>query len=145
MIDVLKNWTDNPIAYGQSQGQPKFLESLVSYYNKLGHSFVKTNHIQVTTGGSEAISMTLFAVCAQGEEVIAFEPYYANYNSYSTINGVKNSSGFNERGRQVSICQKVKLRKKLGKKPKRFLYVIQVTQQVRFTQKMKWKCWFRYV
>ncbi|EKE13637.1 MAG: hypothetical protein ACD_12C00883G0001 [uncultured bacterium] len=89
MINVLKNWKDNPIAYAQSQGQPKFLESLVSYYKKLGYSFVKTNNVQVTTGGSEAISMTLFAVCAPGEEVISFEPYYANYNSYSTINGVK--------------------------------------------------------
>mgnify|MGYP001281071810 CR=1 FL=1 len=89
MINVLKNWSTNPIAYGQSQGQPKFLESLASYYNKLGYSYVKTNHIQVTTGGSEAISMVLFAVCEPGEEVITFEPYYANYNSYSAINGVK--------------------------------------------------------
>lgn len=89
MIDVLKNWSDNPIAYGQSQGQPKFLESLVSYYKKLGYSFVESKNIQVTTGGSEAISMAFFALCAPGEEVIAFEPYYANYNSYSSINGVK--------------------------------------------------------
>lgn len=89
MINVLKNWKDNPIAYGQSQGQPKFLESLVSYYHKLGYSYIKTNNIQVTTGGSEAISMAFFALCEPGEEVIIFEPYYANYNSYSTINGVK--------------------------------------------------------
>lgn len=89
MIDVLKNWSDNPIAYGQSQGQPKFLESLVSYYHKLSYSYIKTNNIQVTTGGSEGISMALFALCEPGEEVITFEPYYANYNSYSTINGVK--------------------------------------------------------
>ncbi|MEK7177703.1 MAG: aminotransferase class I/II-fold pyridoxal phosphate-dependent enzyme, partial [Patescibacteria group bacterium] len=89
MINVLKKWSDNPISYGQSQGQPKFLESLAYYYNKLGHSFVKTNHIQVTTGGSEAISMVFFAVCAPGEEVIAFEPFYTNYNSYAAINRVK--------------------------------------------------------
>ncbi len=88
MVNVLKKWSTNPIAYGQSQGQPKFLESLVNYYHKLGSTFVKTNNIQVTTGGSEAISMAFFAVCQPGEEVIAFEPYYANYNSYSAINGV---------------------------------------------------------
>lgn len=33
--------------------------------------------------------MAFFAVCQPGEEVITFEPYYANYNSYATINGVK--------------------------------------------------------
>lgn len=121
MIDVLKNWTDNPIAYGQSQGQPKFLESLVSYYNKLGHSFVKTNHIQVTTGGSEAISMTLFAVCAQGEEVIAFEPYYANYNSYSTINGVKIVPVLTKGETGFHLPARGEIEKKISKKTKAIL------------------------
>jgi len=54
MIDVLKKWTINPIGYGQSQGEPEFLKSLVSYYNRLGYSFINEKNIQVTTGGSEA-------------------------------------------------------------------------------------------
>ncbi len=89
MIDVLNKWTENPIRYGQSQGEGKFIDALVSYYNGLGYGFVDAKNIQVTTGGSEAISMAFFAVCQPGEEVITFEPYYANYNSYATINGVK--------------------------------------------------------
>ena len=89
MVDVLKKWSSNPIPYGQSQGEPKFLESLVSYYGKLGFSFIKTNHIQVTTGGSEAISMAYFAVCQPKDEMIIFEPYYTNYNSFAVINGIK--------------------------------------------------------
>jgi aspartate aminotransferase len=89
MIDVLNKWTENPIRYGQSQGEGKFIDSLVSYYNSLGYGFIDGKNIQVTTGGSEAISMAFFAVCQPGEEVITFEPYYANYNSYATINGVK--------------------------------------------------------
>jgi len=89
MIDVLKKWSDNPIRYGQSQGEVKFIDALVSYYNKLGYGFIDSKNIQVTTGGSEAISMAFFAVCQPGEEIITFEPYYANYNSYAAINGVK--------------------------------------------------------
>ena len=89
MIDVLNKWTENPIRYGQSQGEGKFIDALVSYYNSLGYGFIDGKNIQVTTGGSEAISMAFFAVCQPGEEVITFEPYYANYNSYATINGVK--------------------------------------------------------
>lgn len=88
MINVLKNWTDNPIRYGQSQGELKFIESLVGYFDQLGYEFINGRNIQVTTGGSEAISMAFFAVCQPGEEIITFEPYYANYNSYATINGV---------------------------------------------------------
>ena len=88
MMNVLKHWDINPIGYSQSQGEPVFLESLKSYYHRLGAKFVDIPNIQVTSGGSEAISMALFATCAPGDEVIVFEPFYANYNTYSVVNGV---------------------------------------------------------
>lgn len=89
MIDVLKKWKDNPIRYGQSKGEPIFLETVKSYYHKLGFKFVSTDDIQITSGGSEAISMSLFSVCEPGDEVIVFEPLYTNYNSYAVINNIK--------------------------------------------------------
>lgn len=89
MMDVLKNWKINPIGYSQSQGEPVFLESLKKYYCKLGYPFIDIPNIQVTSGGSEGISMALFATCAPGDEVIVFEPFYANYNTYAVVNGVK--------------------------------------------------------
>lgn len=121
MVDVLKKWTANPIPYGQSQGEPKFLESLASYYNKLGYSYIKTNHIQVTTGGSEAISMALFAVCQPGEEVISFEPYYTNYNSYAAINGVKISPVLTKGETGFHLPEKKEIEKKINKKTKAIL------------------------
>lgn len=33
--------------------------------------------------------MALFAVCSPGDEVIVFEPFYANYNTYAAVNGVR--------------------------------------------------------
>ncbi len=89
MMDVLKHWDIDPIGYSLSQGQPEFLESLKSYYHGLGYSFIDIPNIQVTSGGSEAISMALFATCQPGDEVIVFEPFYANYNTYAVVNGVK--------------------------------------------------------
>lgn len=89
MMRVLKDWTIDPIGYSQSQGEPAFLESLKSYYYKLGATFLETQNIQVTSGGSEAISMAMFATCTPGDEVIVFEPFYANYNTYAVVNGVK--------------------------------------------------------
>lgn len=88
MLKTLKEWSKNPIGYGQSQGDPEFLEALQWYYHSLGYPFITTSHIQVTSGGSEAISLAMFAVCAVGEEILTFEPLYTNYNSYATINGV---------------------------------------------------------
>ena len=89
MMDVLKTWDIDPIGYSQSQGEPVFLESLKSYYHGLGATFIDIPNIQVTSGGSEAISMALFAICEPGDEVIVFEPFYANYNTYAVVNGVK--------------------------------------------------------
>lgn len=89
MIDVLHRWKTNPIGYGQSQGEPVFLNALRSYYHDIGFRFVETAHIQATSGGSEAISMAMFAVTNPGDEILTFEPLYTNYNSYAAINGVK--------------------------------------------------------
>lgn len=88
MLQVLRDWKINPIGYSQSQGEPFFLESLKSYYGRLGFSFIDIPNLQVTSGGSEAISMALFATCSPGDEVIVFEPFYANYNTYAVVNGV---------------------------------------------------------
>jgi aspartate aminotransferase len=89
MLNVLRSWKINPIGYDNSQGNPEFVNALVGYYRSLGFNYVCPEHIQVTTGGSEAISMAMFAVAEPGEEIIVFEPYYANYNSYAVVNGVK--------------------------------------------------------
>lgn len=89
MINVLKNWSESLIPYSQSQGDLKFLESLIFYYHKLGYGFISSSNIQVTTGGSEAISMAFFAICEKGDEVIVFEPFYTNYNSYAAVNQIK--------------------------------------------------------
>lgn len=88
MMNVLKDWKINPIGYSQSQGEPVFLSSLATYYHRLGATYLDIPNIQVTSGGSEAISMALFAVCEPGDEVIVFEPFYANYNTYAVVNGV---------------------------------------------------------
>ncbi len=88
MLEVLRNWKDNPIRYGQSQGEPGFLEALKYYYHQLGHPFIDIPNLQATSGGSEAITMAMFAVANPGDEILVFEPLYTNYNTYAVVNGV---------------------------------------------------------
>lgn len=88
MLNVLKTWDKNPIGYDQSQGNPEFLEAMKTYYHRLGFTFLQTANIQVTSGGSEAISMAMFATCNPGDEILTFEPLYTNYNSYAVVNDV---------------------------------------------------------
>lgn len=88
MMKVLSEWKPNPIGYSQSQGEPAFLEALRAYYHSLGATFLDIPHMQVTSGGSEGISYAMFAACEPGDEIIVFEPFYANYNGYAVVNGV---------------------------------------------------------
>lgn len=89
MLQKLKNIPNNPIGYAPSQGHPVFLTALQTYYHNLGHKYLETKNIQVTTGGSEAIAWAMFSVADPGEEILVFEPFYANYNSYAKVNGIR--------------------------------------------------------
>ncbi len=88
MLRVLAGWKRDPIGYALSQGETEFIDALRGYYHGLGFSFIEPAHIQVTSGGSEAISWAMFACCNPGDEIIVFEPFYTNYNSYAVVNGV---------------------------------------------------------
>jgi aspartate aminotransferase len=89
MLEVLHAWKQNPITYAHSQGHQPFLNALKMYYHHLGHSFVETQDIQITTGASEAISFALFATCEANDEVLVFEPFYSNYQVYASLHHVK--------------------------------------------------------
>lgn len=87
MLDVLKNWDPQTIRYAQSQGEPELIQSLKTYYQKLGFNIKEENMI-ITVGGSEAVLMSLYAVANPGDEVLVFEPFYSNYSSFAHISEV---------------------------------------------------------
>lgn len=75
------------IAYSHSQGEPGYIDALLGYYNKLGFALERP-HINVTTGGSEAILFSLLVTMNPGEEVLIPEPFYTNYNAFARVAGV---------------------------------------------------------
>ena len=72
------------IAYSHSQGEPGYLDALQAYYNKIGISLDRS-HINVTTGGSEAILFALLVTMNPGDEVLIPEPFYTNYNAFARV------------------------------------------------------------
>lgn len=75
------------LEYSPSQGFDSYRAALAEYYKKKNIHVEKTD-ILITTGGSEAISFALQACLNPGEEIIIPEPFYANYNGFSTACGV---------------------------------------------------------
>ena len=87
-LDAVKNNDIQTLAYARSEGSEEYRNKLVSYYKKHNVN-VTANNIVVTTGGSEALLFTIGSITDPGDEIIIPEPFYANYNGFSTASGVK--------------------------------------------------------
>lgn len=88
VLEGLKQIDRTVIEYSHSAGFQSYREGLLSYYQKLSPNLSLDNVI-VTTGGSEALIFALQSCFNPGDEVIIPEPFYANYNGFSTTAGVK--------------------------------------------------------
>ena len=87
-LDAVKNNELETLAYARSEGSESYREKLASYYKK-HNVLVSSNDIVITTGGSEALLFTIGSIADPGDEIIIPEPFYANYNGFSTASGVK--------------------------------------------------------
>jgi aspartate aminotransferase len=82
MLNAIKKISFKVWAYTPSEGTLSYRKKLVEYYNKIGYNIGPENII-VTTGGSEAITISMMACLDPGDEVIIPEPFYANYNGFA--------------------------------------------------------------
>ncbi|MGB0428514.1 MAG: pyridoxal phosphate-dependent aminotransferase [Flavobacteriales bacterium] len=87
-LEAIKNYNEKVVAYSHSAGNESYRKALANYYQNIGLDIDFTN-ILVTTGGSEAITMTLNSIMDPGDELIIPEPFYANYNGFSISSGVQ--------------------------------------------------------
>ena len=87
-LDAIKNNSLEVLAYARSEGSEEYRTKLAAYYAK-NDIHVHANDIIATTGGSEALLFTFGSVMDVDDEVIIPEPFYANYNGFSTASGVK--------------------------------------------------------
>lgn len=83
MLDAIKNNKLEVIEYSHSAGIESYRRKLAGYYNRF-HIPIEWQDIIITTGGSEAIEIGMMACLNPGDEIIVPEPYYANYNGFST-------------------------------------------------------------
>ena len=86
-LDAVKNFDKNVVEYSHSAGFESYRKGLASYYQSLDIN-VDHNDLMITTGGSEALLFALNSCLDAGDEVIIPEPFYANYNGFSTSSGV---------------------------------------------------------
>jgi aspartate aminotransferase len=87
-LDAIKSISLEVLAYSRSEGSEQYRKKIANYYAK---NDIQVNHedIIVTTGGSEALLFAFGSIMDVDDEIIIPEPFYANYNGFSTSSGVK--------------------------------------------------------
>lgn len=88
ILDAVRHTDMTVLEYSHSAGFESYRKKLVGYYANNG-VHVNQNQIIITTGGSEAILFAIMSCLDPGDEIIIPEPFYANYNGFSTSAGVK--------------------------------------------------------
>lgn len=86
--DALKAFNQPVLAYAPSGGMPELLDAVRGYYARIGVELERGN-ILPTSGGSEALQMTMATLLDDGDELLVPEPYYPNYHTSVTLAGAK--------------------------------------------------------
>ena len=83
---AIREFEQPVLAYAPSPGIPELIEAIKGYYDKLDMHF-DASEILITTGGSEALSITLQCILDDGDEILIPEPFYPNYNTMTRTCG----------------------------------------------------------
>lgn len=88
ILEGIRSFKDDILPYAPSRGYPEALEAWAAYYHVQGND-VSADQLIVTTGGSEALSFAFMAVGDDGDEILMFEPTYANYFGFAASTGLQ--------------------------------------------------------
>ena len=81
-MDSIREFDAKVIAYGNSKGEPFLIEAIRKYYADKGMQYAPED-IYITNGGSEALIFAVMGLCDVDDEIMVFEPYYANYTTFA--------------------------------------------------------------
>ncbi len=87
-MNSIKNLDITVLEYSHSAGFESYRTKLSQYYKNHGLP-IDVADIIITTGGSEALLFAMGSTMDIDDEIIIPEPFYANYNGFSTASGVK--------------------------------------------------------
>ncbi|MCA0133004.1 pyridoxal phosphate-dependent aminotransferase [Winogradskyella alexanderae] len=87
-LDAVKVHSLDILAYSRSEGSEDYRKKIANYY-KRNNIEISHEDLIVTTGGSEALLFAFGSTMDENDEIIIPEPFYANYNGFSTVSGIR--------------------------------------------------------
>ncbi len=88
VLDAIRYYSGKILAYGTSKGMPSLREAISEYFHRLSIS-VDPEEVSITEGASEATLFAYSCITDPDDEIIVFEPYYANFNGFASTLNVK--------------------------------------------------------
>lgn len=85
-FDAVRNFGESVLAYAPSPGVNSYVEAVRDYYTGMGYP-ISDEDILATYGGSEALQIIFSCILDEGDEVLAPEPYYPNYDTFVRVTG----------------------------------------------------------
>ncbi len=77
------------VAYEASQGSSNLLRAWSEYLNRGFNLGITPEQMLITMGASEALIFAFMVCCDPGDEILIFDPTYANYIGFAAISGVR--------------------------------------------------------
>ena len=87
-FEGLRLFQQKTVEYEQSQGNEGLCLAWSNYINKTLHLGTTPEQFLITVGASEALVFLFMTCCDPGDEVLIFDPTYANYLGFAAIAGV---------------------------------------------------------
>lgn len=87
-FDGLRLFKKDIVAYERSQGHKELCEAWSQHFNREMDLATTPEQFLITMGASEALVFLCMTCCDPGDEIIIFDPTYANYIGFAAIGGV---------------------------------------------------------
>ena len=87
-FEAIREFHQAVLEYAPSPGIPVLIKAIQKYYDNLNMHF-EESEILITTGGSEALQITLNYILDDGDEILIPEPFYPNYNTMVNTCGAR--------------------------------------------------------
>lgn len=82
-MDAINHYDSSIIKYSFSQGEPVLINAIREYF-KRDNIIFDEDEVLITNGGSEALTFTTIALCDPGDEILVPEPFYTNYDGFTS-------------------------------------------------------------
>ncbi len=120
-LDAIKNFKEDVVAYEDSRGNQGLRNIWANYLNVNYKLNLSSENFIITMGASEALLFIFMTCCDPGDEVIVFDPTYANYIGFAAESGVDLIPVLSDLENNFTLPSKEEIEKKISNRTRAIL------------------------